>query len=962
MTQWSSEQAPSNSKASSTSEFENTQVVEQAAAFVPFPEPQAQPTSSSILLEQQMDAESSSTFFQKHFMRWWGERGLRFKVMTLAVTLATIPVMAIGGAAYLFASQTFTQRVTAESEEYSLSVQNKINLFLRQRLGDIRVMSQLSIFTDPRQRAESNSRQNQEALDRFVEAYEVYDSIAVTDLKGNVLAQSIGEQLPNLSNRRYFQEALKADKPIISQPEAGTLTQVLSIYVVAPIRESGTGKTIGLIHARIPGDYFRMAVLNEAVQQTNAKIYLIDGNGKLFVTPEGIGAASVDDQGRPIVNAEGEVQAIDAQSLFPNYEQFQSEDGPVVNLSAQELLTLTPITDLRDLPPLAWKLLVTENRSTAFAAQDQLLLTLQLGTSIAILLAGAIAALIANRTIMPILAATHAVTKIGQGNLDTRLNVQGKDEIAVLGVNINHMAAYLQESLEARAFEAAQERILTAAKGSGALRATDLQAIFDQAVESIHDLLKLDRVVIYRLDNDAGVVSEAVSAGWASALTQEVKDFCFPEQLRKTYRKGQITTIYDVSETTLHPEHSQLLERLNVRSSLIVPIVGGDRLFGLLIAHSCFVTRQWQELEIDFFKRLSTELGLSIYRVTLLEETEKLAEEQRQLKEKLQSRALELLKEVEPIGNGDLTIRAQVTGDEIGTIADSYNATVDNLRKLVLQVKDAVHQVVDTTRINQASVQTLSVGATEQVEEIKTALERVEEVVAAVRNVATNAKKAEMVTKQAVQTVEAGDAAIDRIVESNQMIRTTVTETAKKVENLTEASQRISSVVDLIRGFAAQTRMLAFNVSIEASRTAGEGQVIDAIAREVHALVEQSEGATKEIRELVASIQAETEEVATAMKSSTKQVALGTALVDETRQSLNEVTDASFQVNRLVQSITEATMVQQHASETIARTMTDVAAIAQKTLTETNQVSSSFEQLRTTAQLLQEGVDQFKVN
>jgi methyl-accepting chemotaxis protein PixJ len=968
MTQWPSGQSANNLNGNSAGlntpqddrpPLDQAAFSDRAVAVLPFPHPSSpQFASSGSALKPETAA--NSVFVQP--LQWWRGRKLGFKVMTLAVALATLPVMGIGGVAYRLTNKIFTERVEAESRDYSLSVQNKINLFLRQRLGDIQVVSQSSVFADPRLRAEATAQQKQDALDRFIAAYETYDSIAVTDLNGNVIAQSIGERLPNLRDRQYFQEALEANRPIVSQPEPGTLTKVLSIYVVAPIRDSITGATVGLIQARIPGDLFRMAVLSEEVQNRAIKIYLVDGNGKLFVTPEGVGAAAVDEQGRPIVDAEGEVQAIEAQSVFAGYEQWQNAAEPVVDLSSQEVVTLTPIEDLRDLAPLGWKLLITENKATAFAAQSQLLLTLQVGTTIAIVLAGAVAALIANRTIIPILAATNTVTRIGQGNLDARVTIQGKDEIAVLGANINQMAAQLQQSIEARAFEASKERILTAAKGSGAIRQADLQDIFDHAVVAVRELLNLDRVVIYQFADGNGVVSESVGANWSSAIAQQVEDSCIPEPIRDAYSRGHVGAIHDVSRAPLHPEHLKLLNDLQVRSSLIVPVLSGDRPFGLLIGHACSSLRHWQDDEIEFMKQLGTELGLSIYRVTLLEETEKLAKEQQQLKEQLQSRALELLQEVEPIGQGDLTIRAKVTGDEIGTIADSYNATVDNLRKLVLQVKAAVSQVVTTTQVNQLSIQTLSADATRQVEEITIALKRVEEVVETVREVATNAKQAESIIKKATKTVQVGDAAIERIVAGNQMIRDTVTETAAKVEHLSTASKQISSVVDLISSFAAQTRMLAFNVSIEAGRAGGEGQVIHTIAREVHALVKQSEDAAKEIRQLVAAIQTETNEVAAAMESSTEQVTQGTQLVDETRHSLQEVTHASLQINQLVQAIAQATTVQQQASETIAQTMTGVTAIAEKTSTETKQVSSSFDQLRQVAQLLQTGVDRFKVN
>ena len=106
----------------------------------------------------------------------------------------------------------------------------------------------------------------------------------------------------------------------------------------------------------------------------------------------------------------------------------------------------------------------------------------------------------------------------------------------------------------------------------------------------------------------------------------------------------------------------------------------------------------------------------------------------------------------------------------------------------------------------------------------------------------------------------------------------------------------------------------------------------------------------------------ETNEVVAAMEAGTEQVVTGTKLVDETRQSLNKITIASVEINQLVEAIAKAATVQSTASEAVTKTMTDVAAIASQTSTEASTVSSSFEQLRQVAQLLQEEVGQFKVS
>jgi methyl-accepting chemotaxis protein len=165
----------------------------------------------------------------------------------------------------------------------------------------------------------------------------------------------------------------------------------------------------------------------------------------------------------------------------------------------------------------------------------------------------------------------------------------------------------------------------------------------------------------------------------------------------------------------------------------------------------------------------------------------------------------------------------------------------------------------------------------------------------------------------------------------------------------------------LIRDVAVQTNQLALNVSLEANRGTGNVGGLKFIAKEVTELAGQSAGAAEEIQRLVTSIQTDTNAVVTAMKTGTKQMVLGTRLVDETRQSFSQITTASLQINQLVQAITRATMVQSQASETIAQTVADIAAIAQEASTSTDQVSSSFEELRRVAQLLQQEVEQFKV-
>ena len=337
-------------------------------------------------------------------------------------------------------------------------------------------------------------------------------------------------------------------------------------------------------------------------------------------------------------------------------------------------------------------------------------------------------------------------------------------------------------------------------------------------------------------------------------------------------------------------------------------------------------------------------------------------QEQRQAKEALQKRALELLIEVDPINRGDLTIRAKVTDDEIGTIADSYNSMIANLRQLVEQVQTASLSVSQTVTENEQTVKNVSSGADQQVQAITQTLKRIHTLTESIKGIGDSAAQAEAQVDYANQALREGDIVMNSTVEGFSAIRETVVETAEKVKALEEASQKISKVIKLISGFASQTNMLALNASIEAARAGEEGQGFGVVANEVRALAQRSAKATLEIRQLIEEIQSQSKDLGKAVQIGTEQVNNGSRLVEESRQKLTEIAFSSQRVNQIVQKISQSASEQVQTSEDVSQTIQNVALIAANNSTQTESMNEAFAELRKVAQELQINVSQFKVS
>ncbi|XWK87507.1 MAG: PAS domain-containing protein [Phormidium sp.] len=184
-------------------------------------------------------------------------------------------------------------------------------------------------------------------------------------------------------------------------------------------------------------------------------------------------------------------------------------------------------------------------------------------------------------------------------------------------------AALQQQFLRQRLLAAILERIR---------QSLNSEEVLQTAVEEVRRFLLTDRTIIYRFNPDwSGLtVVESVAEEWMPILGIVIEDNCFVEKYVPLYQKGRVRAIEDIYNGELHQCHADQLAQLQIQANIVVPILQGENLWGLLIAHHCSSPRKWQDSEIDCLKQICLQLGIAIQQSTLFEQAQiEIAERQK---------------------------------------------------------------------------------------------------------------------------------------------------------------------------------------------------------------------------------------------------------------------------------------------------------------------------------------------
>ncbi|MEO7743619.1 MAG: methyl-accepting chemotaxis protein [Usitatibacter sp.] len=326
-----------------------------------------------------------------------------------------------------------------------------------------------------------------------------------------------------------------------------------------------------------------------------------------------------------------------------------------------------------------------------------------------------------------------------------------------------------------------------------------------------------------------------------------------------------------------------------------------------------------------------------------------------------QEAILRLLNEMGDLADGDLTVKAKVTEDITGAIADSMNYTIDELRNLVAGVNNAAIQVTQKTAQAQSISAELLGAAERQSKEIEETTAQVLQVSRSISEVSSTAEEGARVAQRSLAAADKGRAAVQNSISGMNDIREQIQETSKRIKRLGESSQEIGEIVELISDITEQTNVLALNAAIQAASAGEAGRGFSVVAEEVQRLAERSGEATKQIGAIVKTIQADTQDAVAAMERSTTGVVEGAKLSDAAGQALSEIDFVTKNLAQLIQTISTATQTQASATTKVAQNMQDILEITRQTTRGTQQAAGSIRDLAAVAQELKSSVAGFKL-
>jgi twitching motility protein PilJ len=489
------------------------------------------------------------------------------------------------------------------------------------------------------------------------------------------------------------------------------------------------------------------------------------------------------------------------------------------------------------------------------------------------------------------------------------LQVQSEKIVDILlqrGAPANQVAVAQRQSLLAERILGAVNRVLAGDDGAA------------QAAQSFgRDASRFGRVLHGMLNGDPSIRISQVQDRDAQARLRETADLF-------EFVSGSVDEILETSpelfkvreaSARIFNQSQALLDEASHLTSGLENLAGGrsaDTLGGYVLGLAALVS-------------------LMLIALVMVRGTQRRLRETAQKNERNQQAIMRLLNEIEDLAQGNLTVNASVTEEFTGTIADSINYSVDQLRELVATINLSAEEVAAAVVDTQANARQLAAASEQQAGQISQASIAIGDMAQSIDQVSANAAQSARVAERSVAIANKGNQVVRNTIHGMDNIREQIQDTARRIKRLGESSQEIGDIVSLIDDIAEQTNILALNAAIQASMAGEAGRGFALVADEVQRLAERSSSATRQIESLVRAIQADTHAAVMSMEQTTTEVVRGAHLAQDAGVALAEIEGVSEDLSALIQSISAAAQLQTSSAGQVSHTMAVIQQITEQT-------------------------------